>query len=163
MYGADKMSFWNDKEAKGLFQEFPLYNVFIGKAGINRLKNTDLLHELPFYDKLRIAKISQAFKRYARSYKTEIIDPKYPLVQLETSKSSTSDLFKDLLYEIKVFEYQIKVKVLLSKHKRNVTEFAPVYFNSTTKTVIMINICLRNPLKKLYIKLMVALMKNLVG
>ena len=46
-------------------------------------------------------------------------------------------MIKDLLDEIKGFKYQITVKVLLSKHKENGdTEFAPVYFNSTTKTVI---------------------------
>ena len=46
-------------------------------------------------------------------------------------------MIKDLLDEIKGFKYQITVKVLLSKHKENGDiEFAPVYFNSTTKTVI---------------------------
>ena len=76
-------------------------------------------------------------KGYAGSYKIEIIDLKDPLAQLEASKSSIKDLFKDLLDEIKGFKYQITVKVLLSKHKRNEDiEFAPVYFNSTTKTVI---------------------------
>ena len=39
--------------------------------------------------------------------------------------------------EMKGFTYQITVKVLLSKHKgKGGIEFAPVYFNSTTKTVI---------------------------
>ena len=47
------------------------------------------------------------------------------------------DLFRDLLAEIKGFKYQIILKVLLSKYKENVErEFAPVYFNSTTKIVI---------------------------
>ena len=41
-------------------------------------------------------KISQAFQRYARRYKIEIINSKDPSVQLEASKSSTEDLFKDL-------------------------------------------------------------------
>ena len=78
-----------------------------------------MLHELPFYDKLSIVKRSQAFKRYAGSYKIEIIVSKDPLVQLEPSKSSIKDLFKDLLDEIKEFKYQITVKVLLRKHKEN--------------------------------------------
>ena len=43
----------------------------------------------------------------------------------------------DLLNETKGFEYQITVKVLLKKYKHNgEIEFAPVYFNSFTKTVI---------------------------
>ena len=45
-------------------------------------------------------------------------------------------MFEDLLDEIKGFKYQITVEVLLSKHKENQDiEFAPAYFNSTTKTV----------------------------
>ena len=40
--------------------------------------------------------------------------------------------------EIKGFKYEIALKVLLSKYKENKDiEFAPVYFNSTTKTVII--------------------------
>ena len=67
------MSFWDEKEIKILFQEL-LFYVLTEKPHIKRLKNIDLLHELPFYDELSIVKISQAFKRYARSYKIEIID-----------------------------------------------------------------------------------------
>ena len=38
---------------------------------------------------------------------------------------------------MKGFKYQITLKVLLSKYKRNGDkEFAPVYFNSSTETVI---------------------------
>ena len=40
----------------------------------------------------------------------EIIDLKDPLDQLEASKSSTEDLFKDLLKEMKGLKYQITVK-----------------------------------------------------
>ena len=46
-------------------------------------------------------------------------------------------MFKDLLNEIKDFKYQITVRVLSSKYEENAgREFAPVYFNSVTKTVI---------------------------
>ena len=46
-------------------------------------------------------------------------------------------MFNDLLNETKGFKYQITVKVLLKKYKLNgEIEFAPVYFNSVTKTVI---------------------------
>ena len=46
-------------------------------------------------------------------------------------------MFSDLLNEAKGFKYQITVKVLLKKYKLNgEIEFAPVYFNSVTKTVI---------------------------
>ena len=56
------------------------------------------------------------------------------LAQLEASKSSIKDLFKDLLNEMKGFKYQITVTVLLCKHKKNGDiEYVLVYFNSATK------------------------------
>ena len=46
-------------------------------------------------------------------------------------------MFSNLLNDTKGFKYQITVKVLLKKYKINgEIEFAPVYFNSVTKTVI---------------------------
>ena len=46
-------------------------------------------------------------------------------------------MFSDLLNETKGFKYQITVKVFLKRYKLNgEIEFAPVYFNSTTKAVI---------------------------
>ena len=69
--------------------------------------------------------------------KVEIVDKNDPLVQLEVSKSSIKDLLKDLLNEIKDFKYQITLAVLLSKIKTNGSiEYSPIYFKSTTKTVI---------------------------
>ena len=74
---------------------------------------------------------------YTRTYKGEIVDSKDPLAPLESSKLTINDLFKDLLDEMAVFRYQITTKILLSKDKGNGDiEFAPVYCNSTTQTVI---------------------------
>ena len=73
-----KNEFWNEKQAKELFQILPFY-VLIEKPDIKKISNVELLHELPFYDELSIAEISKAFKGYARSYKVEIIVPKYLL------------------------------------------------------------------------------------
>ena len=71
------------------------------------------------------------------SYKVEIVDKKDLIVQLQASKSSIKDLLNDLLNETKGFKYHIKVKVLLKKYRSNgEIEFAPVYFNSSTKTII---------------------------
>ena len=70
------MSFWNAKEARRLFQILPFYNVLIEKTRAKHLKSIDLFHELPFYDKLRVAKISEVFTSCARTYKIEIIDTK---------------------------------------------------------------------------------------
>ena len=114
-----KMSFWDEKEAKRMFQNLPFYITFIGIPCIKHLKNMDLLHKLPFYDELSIKQASKVFKRYARSYKIEIIKSKDPSAQLEASKLGVKDLFKELLDEIKGFKYQITVKVLLGKRKGN--------------------------------------------
>ena len=112
-------------------------NVLIEKPEIKKLSNIELFHELPFYEELSITEISRAFKRYARSYKVEIVYHKDPLVQLEASKSSFKDLFKDLLNKMKGFKYQTTVAVLLSKEKENgEIEYSSDYFNSMTKTVI---------------------------
>ena len=99
-----KMSFGDKKKQKDCVKNFQRF-----KKRIKRLKNIDLLHKLPFYNELSIDKISKAFKRYARSYKIEMIDSKEPLVQLEASKSNIKDLYKDLLDKINGFKYQMKV------------------------------------------------------
>ena len=84
-------------DAKNIFQELPFYNIFIEKPEIKKLSNIKLLHKLPFYNKLSIVRNSSAFSGYARSYKVEIVEKKDPLVQLEASKQSIIDLFKDIL------------------------------------------------------------------
>ena len=81
------MSFWDKKKAIRLFQKLPFSSTFIKTPHIKNLNNIDLFHELPFYDKLSIVKLSVAFARYEKSYKMELIDSKDQLVQLEASKS----------------------------------------------------------------------------
>ena len=106
-------------------------------AKVKRLKNIDRLAELPFYEQLSVIKTNQVFRGYAMSYKVEIVERKEPIAQLKVSKSSIKDLFSDFLNETKDFKYQITVNVLLKKYKLNgEIEFAPVDFNSVTKTVI---------------------------
>ena len=60
------------------FKELPFYNKPIERP-IKRLKNIDPLVELPFYEQLSVIKTDQAFKRYAKSYKVEIIEKKTQL------------------------------------------------------------------------------------
>ena len=67
----------NEKELKKIFQLL-LFYVLIEKPKIQHLTNIELLHELQFYDELSIVEIPKAFKRYAKSYKIEIIDSKDP-------------------------------------------------------------------------------------
>ena len=90
-----------------------------------------------FFENLSIIETNQAFSGYETLYKVEIIVRKDPIVQLEASKLSIKNLFGNLLNETRGLKYQITVKVLLKKHKPNgEIEFALVYFNSATKTVI---------------------------
>ena len=118
------------------FKELSFYNKPIEQPKIKRLKNIDLLTEQPFYEQLNIIKTNQAFRGYAMSYKVEIVERKDLILQLEASKLSIKDLFSDLLNETKGFKYQITVKVLLKKYKRDgEIEFASVYFNSLIKTI----------------------------
>ena len=102
-------------DAVDYFKELPFYNKSIEKPKVKRLKDIDWLAELRFYEQLSVIKTDQALTGYAISYKVEIIERNDPIVQLETSKLSIKDLFKDLLNETKGFKYQITVKVLLKK------------------------------------------------
>ena len=52
-------------------------------------------------------KTDRAFKRYARSYKVEIVGKKDLIVQLQASKSIIKDLFNDLLNETKVLSIKL--------------------------------------------------------
>ena len=118
------------------FKELSFYNKYIEKTKIKRLKNIELLSELPFWKKLSVIKTDHAFKGYAISYKVELVEKKDPIKQLKASKSSIKDLFSDLLNQTKCFKYQIALKATLKNYKLNgEIELRPVYFNSTTKTV----------------------------
>ena len=56
------------------FKKLPFYNKHIEKPRNKRLKNIDLLSELPFYEELNVVKANLAFKWYERSYKVELVD-----------------------------------------------------------------------------------------
>ena len=136
------------------FKELPFYNKHIEKPKIKRLKNIDLLSELPFYEELNVIKTNHAFRGYAMSYKVELVEKKDSIEQLETTKSSIKDLFNDLLGETKVLKHQIIVKVLLKKYKPNWNiEFTPIYFNSTRKTVINHKFGLENAFQEILYKI----------
>ena len=130
------MRFWDEKEAKWLFQKVPFYNVSIEEPKIRGLKNRFSLIA-SFYNELGVYEISKVFEWYSKNYKVEILDSKDSLPQLEASKSNIKDLCRYLLDKIMGFRYKIPVKVLLRKDKQNGgIEFTPAYFNSITKTVI---------------------------
>ena len=86
-------------DAANYFKERPFYNEPIKKPKVKCLKNIDRLAELPFYEQLCVIKTNQAFTGYAMSYKFEIIERTDLIVWLEARKSSSKDLFSDLLNE----------------------------------------------------------------
>ena len=124
-------------DAVHYFKDLPCYNKPIGKTKKKTFKKHWSISWTCFLWTSECNNNIQAFRGNAMSYKVEIIEKENPIVQLEASKSSIKDLFSDLLNETKSFKYQITLKVLLKncKHNRE-TEFAPVYFNSLTKTGI---------------------------
>ena len=65
---------------------------------------------------------------------------------------------------MKGFKYQITVKVLLCKYKINGDkEYASVYFNSATKTVINSDEDMLDKSFHFYTEQIIGLMKDLVG
>ena len=101
------------------FKELSFHNTYIEKPKIKRLKNIDLLSELPFYEELNVIKTDHVFQGNAMSYKIQFVEKKDPLIQLEASKSSIKDLFNDLLDETKGSKYQITLKAELKKIQRH--------------------------------------------
>ena len=131
------MAILSNINEQNYFKGLRFYNKSFEKPKMKCLTNIDLLAEQPFYEQLNIIKTNQAFKGYAMSYKVEIVERKHLILQLGACKSSIKDLFNNLLKEIRGFNYQITVKVLLKKYKHDGEfEFATVCFNSLTKTII---------------------------
>ena len=63
-------------------------------------------------------------------------------------------MFSDLLDETKGFKHQITLRVTLKKYKPDrEIEFTPVYFNSTTKTVINHKFSLQNVFQEILYKI----------
>ena len=126
------------------FKELPFYNRYIKKTRLKRLKNIDLLSEIPF-EELNVIKTNHAFRGYAMTYKVKLFEKKDPIEQLEASKENIEDLFGDLLNVTKDFKYQLTLKVTFKKYKPNrEIEFTPFCFNLTTKTVINHKFSLEN-------------------
>ena len=66
--------------------ELPFYNKHIEKPKIKRLKNIDLLSQLPFYEELNVIKTTHAFRGYAMSYRVELIEKKDPIKQKQVNQ-----------------------------------------------------------------------------
>ena len=73
------------------------------------------MRELPFYDDISISRKERAFKRYAETYKVEIINNKSLSDSLSMSKNSIKYVFDELLREKRDFKYVLSTKIILKK------------------------------------------------
>ena len=89
---------------KKLLQEQPFYKQSIKKPHIKKLRSFQLLRELPFYDDINISRKEGAFRRYAQTYKEEIIYNKSLSDSLSLRKYSIKGLFDELLREKRGFK-----------------------------------------------------------
>ena len=98
-----------------LLQEQPFYKQPIKNPRIKKLRNFESLRKLPFYDDINISRKERAFKRYAETYKVEIINNKNLSDSLSVSKNSIKNLFDELLREKRSFKYVLNIKIILKK------------------------------------------------
>ena len=73
---------------KKILHEQPFYKQPIKNWCDKKLRNFELLYELPFYDDINISRKERAFKRYAKTYKEEIVNNKSLSDSLSVSKNS---------------------------------------------------------------------------
>ena len=100
---------------KELLNKQPFYKQPIKKPSIKKLSNFQLLRELPFYDDINISRKERTFRRYAETYKVEIINNRSSSDSLFLSKNSMTGLFDDLSREKRGFKYNISTKITLKK------------------------------------------------
>ena len=121
---------------KKLLSKQPFYKQPIKKPHAKNLSNFKLLRGLPFYD-INISRKERAFKRYAETYKVEIINNKNLSDSLSVSKNSIKNLFDELLREKRGFKYVLSTKIISRKLiNDNEHKYSTVYVNSLVKTVI---------------------------
>ena len=134
---------------KKLLSKKPFYKQPIKNPLVKKLRSFELLRELPFYDNINISRKERTFKRYAETYKVEIINNKNWSGSLPVSQNSIKNLFDELLREKRNFKYIIGVKITLKKRiNDNEVDLRTLYFNSLVKTVVNRTYHLNDSLKK---------------
>ena len=98
---------------KKLLQEQPFYKQSIKKPRVKKLSNHELLCELPFYDDINISRKERVFRKYAETYKVEVINNRSLSDLLFMSKNSIKNLFDDLLRGKGGFKYNLSSKISL--------------------------------------------------
>ena len=89
---------------KNFLKILPFYNVlidFVKSDAAKRYCNVKFMSKLPFYKDLKVKEISDAFKRYAKSCRVEIVDKKDPMIKLYSSKKRITEVFGELVSEIR--------------------------------------------------------------
>ena len=120
----------------GYFEELVLYNKYIEKPKITRLKNINLLSELPFYEELNVIKTNCAFRGYATRHKVKLVVKKDPLIQLEASKSSIKDLFNSIYSDLLIWS----VTQTSTKENSVITVFIIVKIVIVVKYLLVVQI-----------------------
>ena len=95
---------------KKLLQGQLFYKQSIKKLRIKKLKNYELLCELPIYDDINISRKERAFRGYAETYNVEIINNKSLSDLFSVSKNSIKHLFDELSRKKGVLSYFYKSK-----------------------------------------------------
>ena len=70
---------------KQVLKILPFYNVLIDLVksdAVKKFNNVKYMNELPFYKDFSVEEVGEAFKRYAKIYRVEIVDKKDPMIQL---------------------------------------------------------------------------------
>ena len=156
-------------ENKQFLKILPFYNVlidFVKSDVIKRFSNVKLMSELPFYKDLNVKEISKAFKRYAKSYKVEIVDRKDPMIHLYASKKRISKLLNELLSEMKGLRYQITLSVTLKNINLivmlNMQEFILILLLKRSLIMILMMVLIK-VLVKFYLGLITGSMRDQGG
>ena len=102
-------------------------------------KNQILRNILPFYDRVGISKKERAFRYYAETYNVEVTDTKSLSESLFLAKSSTIDLFSDLLEGKRGFKYVLSATITLNRWNNVINRYdvETIYINS--EVVIVTN------------------------
>ena len=79
-----------------MLQEQPFYKQSIKNPGVQKLRNFELLRELPFYDDINISRKERTFKGYVKTYKVEMIYNKNLSDSLSVNKNGIKNLFDEL-------------------------------------------------------------------
>ena len=98
-----------------LLRKQPFYKALIEKPQSKKVTNKELLEVLPFYDTVTFTKKERPFRNYVSTNSLEIMDRESLIDALKLTRTSTNELFTDLLREEGGLKYFITVRVTLKK------------------------------------------------